>query len=262
MRINPPKHSTIPSLLMREPEQVAEMTTADVDVKDTTTVTTVGFDRGEKNPTTTGKSPDSDARPKFRKCKPETIQAKAAETPSGLRMREDVLANITDLHKGPRSEDGGLKSTKGTTETPFIIKPSETNQGGAGSKQLETAADTVSPCGGLTHRTEAGWKHCMERQGIARSELLSSRGTTESTQNTPGQRDDDPPNEDDHFYYFDGVLKRVQNNFYPFDKTQRRRQQRSHNNRKNDVPTEAKRGGSRVNFLSYIRHLTLRNKAK
>ena len=65
--------------------------------------------------------------------------------------------------------------------------------------------------------------------------------SSEPTENTFNDDDD----EYDHFYYFDGVLRRVHNNFYPYYRRQKG-PKTSHDN------TET--------FLSFIRRLSLQNK--
>lgn len=126
----------------------------------------------------------------------------------------------------------------------------------------QTTDDSVPPCRGLIHRTEAGLKHCMERFA---GEMFSTSEPTDAFQDKGMQgkghasiRDN---NEDgyDHFYYFDGVLKRVQYNFYPYYKRQRRRK-RSHENTESGVSIVRNKGETYENLLSYIQRLTLKNK--
>lgn len=109
-------------------------------------------------------------------------------------------------------------------------------------------APAAPVCRGLTHRTEAGWKNCMERFRGLKS--FSSWEPTSAFQETeePGSS----PNDDEyhHFYYFDGVLRRVQSHVYPYY-----RRQMNHANTENAAPTDAQE-----NLLSYIKRLALRNK--
>lgn len=132
------------------------------------------------------------------------------------------------------------------------------------SSPPQSADDTAPPlCTGLIDRTEAGWKRCMERFAGAGSKLISSRETTTGALKETGElekghtsvHDDNLPADDDdeyeHFYYFDGVLKRVQNNFYPHDKSERLRGKGSHDTTERSVRKKGE------NLLSYIQHLTL-----
>lgn len=119
----------------------------------------------------------------------------------------------------------------------------------------------VPICRGLIHRTEAGWKHCMER--FAGSKMFSSREATQPAfQDTGGHtsiRDpkDSSLNDDeyDHFYYFDGVLRRVQSHFSPHYK-----RQMSQGNVENSDSTVRRKGATHENLLSYIQRLALKNK--
>lgn len=136
------------------------------------------------------------------------------------------------------------------------------------SSSPQATGDNTPLCRGLIHRTEAGWRHCVERFAGMGSKTFSSREPTDAFKDTGGQekehtsiRDhkDELLNDDeyDHFYYFDGVLRRVQNNFFPSHERKRLRK-RSHGNTENSAFTVRKRGD---NLLSYIRRLTLRNKS-
>ena len=110
----------------------------------------------------------------------------------------------------------------------------------------QTADDSVPLCGGLVHRTDAGWKHCVERFAGAGSKTSSSQERVGS------DLDDD---EYDHFYYLDGKLRRVQKNFYPYHRGQRRRSSTD------DSELGVRRRDTHENLLGFIRQLALRNKA-
>lgn len=126
------------------------------------------------------------------------------------------------------------------------------------SSPPQSADDTAPSCTGLIDRTEAGWKRCMERFAGAGSKLISSRESTTGAFKETGElekghtsvHDDD---EYEHFYYFDGVLKRVRNNFYPHDRTERRRGKGSRDASERSVTKKGE------NLLSYIQRLKLRN---
>lgn len=123
----------------------------------------------------------------------------------------------------------------------------------------------VPICRGLIHRTEAGWKHCMER--FAGSKMFSSREPTQPAFRDTGEQEkertsirdpkDNSLNDDeyDRFYYFDGVLKRVQSHFYP-----RYKRQMSQTNVENRFPTVRTKESTHENLLIYINRLALRNK--
>ncbi len=132
----------------------------------------------------------------------------------------------------------------------------------------QTTGHNMPLCRGLIHRTEAGRRHCAERFAGMGSETLSSREPTDAFKDTGEQEKEHTSirehkdkllsdDEYDHFYYFDGVLRRVQNNFFPYQKRQRRRK-RSHDSAENSAFKVRERG---ENLLTYIRRLTLRNKA-
>lgn len=119
------------------------------------------------------------------------------------------------------------------------------------SSRPQATDDNMPLCKGLIHRTEAGWKHCVERFAGMGSKMFPQREPTDAFKDT-----EEKEKEHDHFYYFDGVLRRVQNNFYPYYKRQRWRQ-RSHDKESSVFPVRKKE-----NLLSYIQRLTLRNKAQ
>ena len=110
----------------------------------------------------------------------------------------------------------------------------------------QPADDNVPLCGGLVHRTDAGWKHCVERSAGAGLKTSSSEERTDS------DLDDD---EYDHFYYLDGKLRRVQKNFYPYHRGQSRR------GSTDDSEFRVRRRDTQENLLGFIRQLALRNKA-
>lgn len=140
------------------------------------------------------------------------------------------------------------------------------------SSPPQTADDNMPLCRGLIHRTEAGWKHCVERFAGTGSKMFSSKEPMAEFKDTGQQEIKHTPTRDnkdniltddgyDHFYYFDGVLKRVQYNFYPYY-TRQRWQKRSHDNTENRDITARKTGDTHENLLSYIQRLTSRNKAR
>lgn len=107
--------------------------------------------------------------------------------------------------------------------------------------------DNAPLCRGLIHRTEAGWKHCLERfAGV------SSGEPTKDAFKDAGEQEHatDPLNDDEyeHFYYFDGVLKRVQNNFHPYNQRQRRRKRSREDSENRGI------------LHGYIQQLVLKNK--
>lgn len=129
------------------------------------------------------------------------------------------------------------------------------NDGADERSSQQISGDTVPLCTGLIHRTKAGWKHCKERLGGIK--MFASRHPM-----VPGELQTDPIKDDDnsrrnyeeneHLYYFDGVLKRVQNNFYPHYKRET----------ESGVPAERQKRDTRENLLSYILRLTLRNRGQ
>lgn len=100
----------------------------------------------------------------------------------------------------------------------------------------------------------------MERFAGAGSKLISSRETTTGAFKETGELEEghtsahDDDDEYEHFYYFDGVLKRVRNNFYPHDSSERRRGTGSRDASERSVTKKGE------NLLSYIQRLKLRNK--
>lgn len=151
------------------------------------------------------------------------------------------------------------------------------------SQVIVRASDPGSVfCRGLIHRTEDGLKHCMDR--LAGLRMISSIQDSMSSQDggynansavlnevndfdrireegtTREHRENPPDDENDHFYYFDGVL-RVKNNFYPYHKRERRRiRLRKRSNDDAESVFSRKKRDIHENLLSYIRHLTGRNK--
>lgn len=111
----------------------------------------------------------------------------------------------------------------------------------------------------------------MERFAGTGSKMFSSRESTDTFQDKEEQGRTSPPerhkgnfpddDEYDHFYYIDGVMRRVQNNFYPYYKRQRRRK-RSHENTGDSVFTGTKTGNSPENLLGYIRLAAGRKKSQ
>ncbi|KAL4004448.1 vascular endothelial growth factor A [Sarotherodon galilaeus] len=274
-----PEETVVPSpppLKMITTEHITDTTTANTKIKDTTISTEVitqssaheddGQPSAEKRPTT-GMSPEPEAHTEqgLLKNETETTQATTVKPFSGLRMREDVLENLTKFLKGAESEEEALKSR---TETE---RKEDQNDPRVGSftfsthldlihteppdKHAKVSGDTVPLCGGLIHRTKAGWKHCKERLGgtkmfASRHPMVPGELQTDPIRDDDNSRRNDEEN--DHFYYFNGVLKRVQNNFYPHYKRE------THSG----VPTERQKRDTRENLLSYILRLTLRNRGQ
>ncbi|XP_030599164.1 uncharacterized protein LOC115789791 [Archocentrus centrarchus] len=257
-------------------EHMTGTTTENMKIKDTTISTEVinrssaekddGLPSAEESPTTrVSLEPEAHTEPGFMTSKTETTQAKTEKRFSGLRMREDVLENITKFLRGTESEGGALISRTETGRKEDQNDPGvdsftfsahlEANHKEASDKRAQISGDGVPLCRGLIHRTKAGLKHCIERQGGTKSEILSSGDPVDAGElqrDSIGNNDNNHLNdeENDHFYYFDGVLKRVQNNFYPHYKRE------THNG----VPTERQKKDTRENLLSYIHRLTLRNR--
>ncbi len=106
----------------------------------------------------------------------------------------------------------------------------------------------------------------MERFAGTGSKMFSStdafRDTGEQRHTSPAEHKENPLHDDeyDHFYYFDGVMKRVQNNFYPYYKRQKWRR-RSDEKTGTSVFTDTKTGDTHENLPSYIQRLAARNKA-
>ncbi|KAG7238642.1 hypothetical protein INR49_030716 [Caranx melampygus] len=190
--------------------------------------------------------PETDNELRFISSVTRNIEPTTRETLSGLRMRENITTTPHEATARTEAE------TANRPETPTEEDPG-------------SADDTAPPCRGLIDRTEAGWKRCMERFAGAGSKLISSRETTTGAFKETGElekghasvHDDKPPDDDDeyeHFYYFDGVLKRVRNNFYPHNRSERRRGKGSHDTSERSVRKKGE------NLLSYIQRLNLRNK--
>lgn len=112
-------------------------------------------------------------------------------------------------------------------------------------------------CRGLIHRTEAGWKHCVER--LRGSKRVSTEEPTHTIQDPGGTRDGGSLRDDeyDHFYYLDGVLKREKSHFYPDSK-----RQGSQADTRDGVPAARTKGGTRERLFSYIYSLAMRYKDK
>ncbi|XP_061589322.1 uncharacterized protein LOC133454616 [Cololabis saira] len=187
---------------------------------------------------------------------------------SGLRMKEVVQDIMDKLHKEKEKEITSVswmeKGREADRSNPrrVLSKPLEAVHKGATDVYQKMTGELVPLCGGLIQRTEAGWKHCMERFRQPASMTFPFRAAPgagklekEPARNSPPSTDD----ENDHFYFFNGVLKRVQNNFYPDDKRHRRR---SFDNREEGVTREREKGDTGGNFLSYIQSLNERNKVK
>ncbi|XP_034753049.1 uncharacterized protein LOC117959827 [Etheostoma cragini] len=270
-----------PSFKMMERETAktehrAETTTVNMETKGTTSSTEAfnqgGTQKADRLPSReTPRTTSPEFEPRFIKWKTGTTQATTESSFSGLRMRQDIPADTTKLHEG--TEETAVTERKEVQNDPLVdsftfAKPLETIYKQATDTLPKTTDDDMPLCGGLIHRTAAGWKHCLERAARMRSKMFSSKEPTDAFKRTGEQetgrisireqKDNLLDDEDyDHFYYFDGVLRRVQNNFYPYYKRQRLKE-RSLEDTENSVFTVKNK---RENLLSYMRRLTLRNKA-
>lgn len=120
--------------------------------------------------------------------------------------------------------------------------------------------EDLPPCRGLIHRTEAAWRRCVERYSGAGSETFPSgepadgafKDTGEKKKGAASIREHADSDDDEyhHFYYFDGVMKRVGNNFYPRYKRQGLRRRRWENTETNIFTEEEEK--SQQNLLSHI----------
>ncbi|XP_032395417.1 uncharacterized protein LOC116704222 [Etheostoma spectabile] len=258
-------------------EHIAETTIANMEIKGTTSSTEAfnqgGTQKADRPPSreTPRTTTSPEFEPRFIKWETGTIQATTESSFSGLRMRQDIPSDTTKLHEG--TEKTAVTERKEVQNDPIVdsfpfAKPLEPIYKQATDTLPKTTDDDMPICGGLIHRTAAGWKHCMERAARMRSKMFSSKEPTDAFKRTGEQETerisirDQKDNllndeEHDHFYYFDGVLRRVQNNFYPYYKRQRL-EKRSPEDTENSVFTVRNK---RENLLSYIRRLTLRNKA-
>ncbi|KAM7368711.1 hypothetical protein PAMP_013023 [Pampus punctatissimus] len=262
------------SVTPSSPAHIAETTAVNMEIKQTTPIMEV-FKNTEKIQTTT-MSPEPETNvdePTFIKYETGNIQATTAKSYSGLRMNEDIQEDATKLHEGIKDERRAHVSPAATNrpeterkedqnDSFTFPKPLETSHNQAADHLLKTTDGTVPLCRGLVHRTEAGLKHCMER--FAGKTITTTRGPSDTFQGGGVQekrhtsiRDDNNDDEYDHFYYFDGVLKRVWHNFYPYYKKQRR-SKRSHEHTESDVPIVR---NTHENLHGYIQRLILRNKS-
>lgn len=94
----------------------------------------------------------------------------------------------------------------------------------------QARSEPVWRCGGLVARTEAGWKHCMERLGSAASRRFSSKEAPDVRRPEEAPLEGSDPLSDDgneHFYYFDGVVKKVSATFDPIIRRQRLRRSKT-----------------------------------
>ncbi|KAG8010539.1 hypothetical protein GBF38_009648 [Nibea albiflora] len=184
---------------------VAETTAVNMEMKETTARAEVFSQTGTQKETPT--SPESETEPRFIRRTTGNAQATTGKPASGLRMREDVLAGMTKVHED-RDRDGTENEGRASTGNPNVESVTDANP-----SQTIQAADQL-PKVSLIHRTEAGWKHCLERAAG-----ISSGEPADDAFKDPRERErtTSPVNDDeyDHFYYFDGVLKRVQQNFPP-----------------------------------------------
>ncbi|KAK9532317.1 hypothetical protein VZT92_009706 [Zoarces viviparus] len=200
-------------------------------------------------------------RPKQQIAQPQRRQKES------LRMRQDVPAETIKPHEetnGPESDRKAFQDDPKVKSCTFA-KPLPTIHEQATNTLPTTTADNTPLCRGLVHRTEAGWKHCAERSagtGSKRSSTDALKDTGEQKKEHVRDQDVNLLNDDQykHFYYFDGVLRRVRHNFYPYYRRQRR-QKRSPGNTENSVHRVRNRGDTQENVLAYIRRLTSENKA-
>ncbi|KAM7392522.1 hypothetical protein PAMA_007573 [Pampus argenteus] len=231
----PSEDSVTPS----SPAHEAQTSAVNTEITQTTAIMEVFKNTEKIQTTTTSPEPETNVdEPAFIKYDTGNIQATRPKSYSGLRMREDIQEDATKLHEGIKDERRAHVSPAATNrpeterkedqnDSFTFPKPLETSRDQAADHLLKTTDGTVPLCRGLIHRTEAGFKHCMER--FAGKTITTTSGPSDTFQGGGVQekrhasiRDDSSDDEDDHFYYFDGVLKRVQYNFYPYDKRQRR----------------------------------------
>ncbi|CAJ1070407.1 uncharacterized protein LOC114921302 [Xyrichtys novacula] len=237
---SPPSIKTI-ELEPAETEHTVQTSTVNKEIKEATSspksFNQSGTGRGDRPPRTTTTSPRYRGNNNAQKTTTK-------ESFSGLRMREDFTIKLCRSRK---KEGGVTRRPERPKESVFTsarpAKTAKTAETGAAETTLQKHDNTPS-CRGLIHRTEAGWKHCMRRHSGAGLNIFPSGGPTgvsevtgeeqkEATTITDRRGADDNGNDEyDHFYYFDGVLKRVRNNFYPHYERQRlrRRRRRRHDN--------------------------------
>ncbi|XP_056259669.1 uncharacterized protein LOC130186517 [Seriola aureovittata] len=245
----PPSFHIRETVTAKTTEHTAQTATGNMEIKQTMPGSEVlshgSTQRADGRPTTTmSPEPETDTEPGFTTRTTRNAESTTGGSHSGLRMREDITNPHEAAENKEREEEPGVTSFS-------FSQPLETAQTST-NRLPPSADDRAPPCRGLIHRTEAGWKHCMERFAGAGSKLISSRetaGAFKETGELEKGHDDNLPEDDDgyeRFYYFDGVLKRVQNNYYPHYKSERR--------------GKGKKGDTSENLLSYIHRLTLRNK--
>ncbi|XP_042252009.1 uncharacterized protein LOC121886146 [Thunnus maccoyii] len=119
---SPPAHKMIE-------DTKAETTAVNTEIKQTTPIMEVFKINGtqkadrllpnteETQTTTMNPEPETVYEPRFIKYKPGNIQATTAKSFSGLRMREDILEDLTRLHEGIKDEEGAYVSPA-TTNRP------------------------------------------------------------------------------------------------------------------------------------------------
>ncbi|KAK5611957.1 hypothetical protein CRENBAI_005375 [Crenichthys baileyi] len=119
--------------------------------------------------------PETDFEPRFIKCITHNTHVPPKVQFSGLRIRDDVPVIITILDKDTENNvkgsanwaavdrKHGLYHHEGESQT--FSRSSEDIQKEGADKDLKTASSTAPLCSGLIDRTEAGWKHCVERRG-------------------------------------------------------------------------------------------------
>ncbi|KAG7499169.1 hypothetical protein JOB18_031102 [Solea senegalensis] len=226
----------------------------------TTTQTTARFEVSslsstEETPATT---PSPDAVLHALKSK-ASVESARGESLSGLRMREDVPEQRATVHEGngrdttnrPGSGREGGRHEPGVSSFPFLEVSPTLNKHTAHNSATSTG-DTVPLCRGLIHRTEAGWKHCMERSKTVGESVDAPEGTGEPEHEvTTPVRNHGDTQEYDHFYYFDGVLKRVQNTMNENRQSEGR-----------SVSSVTKKEDTGENLLSYVHRLSLKNRAR
>ncbi|XP_015243010.1 PREDICTED: uncharacterized protein LOC107092851 [Cyprinodon variegatus] len=216
---------------------MTEETTVKMEIQETTEVlgqssTTDVQPSGDQRQTT---PPDSDLEPRFIKCVTHNTQATPKVQFSGLRMRDELSVITGKLNQDEEKDEKGSANCAESgrkqgldpdgRKSQTIFKSSEDVQKEHTDKDPKAADGTTQLCKGLIDRTEAGWKHCKERQAGPATRPASVWDIPDE-KNMRRDNLKPPSNEDDHFYYFNGVLKRVQNNVQVYFKRHRRRRRR------------------------------------
>ncbi|XP_023194472.1 uncharacterized protein LOC111609563 [Xiphophorus maculatus] len=223
---------------------LTEATTTKMEIQDTTEVfsqssTTDIQPSGDQRQTTLpDPEPETDSEPRFKKHTTPNAHATTNVQFSGLRMRDDGPVVAPKHGEDAEDDEEGSENWAGEDRKPGLVhhggesqtfsKSSEDIQKEDAEKDMKAPDGPAPLCRGLIDRTEAGWAHCLERQGRPPPNPLSAWETADvrKLQKDPsGGLRQNPliSDEEDHFYYFDGVLKRVQNNVRVYSRRQRRR---------------------------------------